>query len=591
MPDEIIEKVIQNSDIVEIISEFVSLKQSGRNFMGICPFHGDKGPSLSVSREKQLFHCFGCGASGNVIGFLMKIRNIDFLDALKILAERSGVKIEYDLKDPKALKEETIKDKIYQINIEAARFFFANLKNNKKALAYLKNREINEKTIKKFGLGYSEPDWNALQKYMKSKGYSDDLLFKAGLLSKKNENYYDKFRDRLMFPVFDIKGRVIGFGGRVFDDSKPKYLNSPETPVFTKGTNLYGLNFTLKTGIPEYIIIVEGYMDCISLHQWGINNAVASLGTALTTEQAKLLKRYSKKIYICYDSDVAGKMATLRGLDTLSNVGCEVKVVNIDNGKDPDEYIKLFGVASFLKLIDEAMPILDYKISMAKAGKNLKEAKDKSKFVSEVADILSNVNDEITIQAYASKIYDQTGINLNAILGEVVKNKKFNANRENNKMDIRYNNTSGNIYNIEPGYKKAERWLIKFSLINDNFFEYIKSNLQPSEFVSESYRGTYEYIINCKEKNEEIDINSYLTKLNNQDDISDISLILLDEKYDNGGLETIDDFIKTIKRYNLENKINEITLTIKECEKNNEIVKSAALSQELVTLKKELNRL
>jgi DNA primase len=394
-----------------------------------------------------------------------------------------------------------------------------------------------------------------------------------------------------MFPVYDIKTKIIGFGGRVLDNSKPKYLNSPETPVFFKGTNLYGLNFVIKSGLPEYIIVVEGYMDCISLHQHGVTNTVASLGTALTLEQAKLLKRYCKNIFICYDSDAAGQSATLRGLDILAQVGCEVKIITIPSGKDPDEFIKNFGVDEFKKLIDIALPVSEYRIQMTRNGKNLKDAKQKSIFVNESAKILSSLENEIEIQAYASKISDETGIDIKTILDEIKKIKRTKNPNQNNKTNNRNNNTSGNIYNLEPAYKKAEKWLLQMALTNNDYFKYIKNKIDLDDFITQSLKRAAEFIFKVLDHGEVVVPAELLIKFTEQQDITDISsLFEISEKIDDP-IKLIDDCIKTISKYNIENKINELTIKIKNHEEKNEVVESAILSQELIKLQKQLNLL
>jgi DNA primase len=590
IPEQTIERIIESNDIVDVISEYVALKRSGKGYMGVCPFHNDKGPSMSVSQDKQLFHCFGCGASGNVLGFIMRIRNMDFIDALKYLGDRAGIQIEYKEEDPSAKRENIVKDKIFQINIEAARFFFKNLPQNADAYNYLKGRGIDEKIIKKFGLGYSPNDWHALLNFLKSKGYDENLIFKSGLILKGNKGYYDRFRNRIMFPVFDIKGRVVGFGGRVMDDSKPKYLNSPETPVFVKGTNLYGLNFVIKSGLPDSIIIVEGYMDCIALHQHGINNAVASLGTALTVEQAKLLKRYSKNIFVCYDSDEAGKAATLRGLDILTQLGCDVRVITIPKGKDPDEFIKLNGVDEFKALVENALPVLEYKLKRAREGINFKDPAQKAKFVSATAKILSETENEIQIQTYSSKIYDETGVDVKSILDEVKKIKEQKQNKENNKWNNR-NNINGNIYNAEPAYKKAEKQLLRLCLMNDDYFKFIKNKISIDDFISDVYKTTAAFVFEKLEYGEDVKPNDILVNFHNENDINDVSQIFHSEELHEDVYKLIDDYVRTIKRFNLESKINEITVAIKRYEDNNEFEKSADLIQNLIGLQKQLDLL
>lgn len=591
IPQNIIEKIVERSDIVDIVSEFVPLRKSGRNYMGVCPFHNDKGPSLSVSQDKQLFHCFGCGASGNVIGFIMRIKNIEYLDAIAYLADRANVSIEFSDNDRKTDEENKMRDEIFKANIEAARLYFNNLKKNKRAYEYLKKRNVDDTIILKFGIGYSIESYNFIYNNLKNKGFNDEILLKAGLIIKGQKGYYDRFRNRIMFPVIDIKGRIIGFGGRVLDDSKPKYLNSPETPVFKKGTNLYGLNIAAKQTSIENIIIVEGYMDCISLHQYGINNAVASLGTSLTAEQAKLLKRYSKDIFICYDADTAGQAATLRGLQILESAGCDVKIIEIPKGKDPDEFVKNYGAEEFKNLMKNALPVLEYRIQKAKNGKDLKDIKQKSLFINEVANILSEVDNAIDVQLFAAKVFDETGIAVESILEQIKKLKNKKSNNENNKNNRRDNIVNGNIYNAEPAYKKAEKLILNLCLKDSELFRFISKRIKPDEFITDEYKISAEYIFEKCSKEEKIDANELLLKFENNDDISNISSIFIEYEFNEDLFKLSEDLIKTIRRYKIESMINDLNADIKKYEEANDIEKSAALFQELIKLRKQLNLL
>ena len=588
IPEETIEKIIQSNNIVDVISEFVPLKKTGHNYMGVCPFHNDKGPSLSVSMEKGVYHCFGCGASGNVITFIMKIRNLEYIDAVRYLADRVGITI-YDEESVsnENSKEIKLKEKLYKINIDAARFFYSNLFRNKEPYNYLVNRKIDESIIKRFGLGYSLNEWDSLYSYLKKIGYEDELIFISGLVLKsKNNTYYDRFRNRIMFPVFDNKGRIIGFGGRVLDNSKPKYLNSPETPVFHKGTNLYGLNFAVKSGLPGYLIMVEGYMDLISLHQFGITNSVASLGTALTNDQAKLIKRYCKDVFICYDADAAGKAATLRGIEILEENALNVKIVSIPKGKDPDEFLKTFGRVEFDKLIQNSTGSIEYRILKAKDGKNLKDIHEKSQFVKEAATILSKLKNEIDIQIYVSHIYDQTGIDSQAILDEI---KKIKRTTNNDKLN--YKDNSRNPFEIEPGYKKAERNILRYLVSDIRLYDFIKNKITPNEFITESYKIASDEIFKSLEKGEIPSAQSILAKFENEEDIKDVANIFQNIQVNDNSYRFLDDYIKTIKKYNIELILNDLNIKIKRCEENNQIEESTALTQKLIGLTKQLKML
>ncbi|SEF73952.1 DNA primase [Caloramator fervidus] len=576
IPEQVIDMIIQKNDIVEVISEYVSLKRVGKGYMGVCPFHNDKGPSLSVSPDKQLFHCFGCGAAGNVVGFIMRIRNLEFIDAIKYLADRVNIPL-----DANSYKNSEV-EKIYEINILAARYFYSNLQQNGDKVKYLLDRGLDIKTIKRFGLGYSLNSYTSLLDYLKKKGYNEDLLLKAGLVLKGGKGYYDRFRNRIMFPVFDYKGRVIGFGGRVLDDSKPKYLNSPETPVFKKGTNLYGLNFVLKNGVPNDLIIVEGYMDCIKLHQHGVINTVASLGTALTKEQAKLIKRYCNNVYLCYDSDAAGKAATLRGIEVLHSEGLDIKIINIPKGKDPDEFINDYGVEEFKKLIQDALPAIEHLIMAAKSNKNLDNPRDRVMFIKEVVDILRILNDEVEVQAYAAKAYELTGIAPHVILEQLNIARKMKNNNWNNSQYKRNNIIGGNIF-IEPGYKKAERTLLMFCLKDEDIKQYIMQKINPDEFITPSYKKVAQLIYSG-----EREINSILSKFEEKNDIQDVAKIFVDEEIEEVSFEFINGLIKTIKKYDLEKKIEDIKLQIKRLEKTDNFSEIIYLTKHLEDLKRQL---
>ncbi|MCX7904108.1 MAG: DNA primase [Caloramator sp.] len=580
IPEQVIENILQKNDIVDVISEYVSLKRVGKNFMGVCPFHNDKGPSLSVSPDKQLFHCFGCGAAGNVVGFIMKIRNIDYIDAIKFLADRVNIPLETSSYGDNEV------EKIYEINIQAARFYYSNLKQNSDKIKYLLNRGLDLKTVQRFGLGYSLDSYDALLNFLKKRGYDEKLLLKAGLVSQKDNKIYDRFRNRIMFPVFDHKGRVIGFGGRVLDDSKPKYLNSPETPVFKKGTNLYALNFVLKKGMPDELILVEGYMDCIKLHQHGIENTVATLGTALTKEQARLIKRYCNTVYLCYDSDAAGRTATLRGIEVLHSEGLNVKIINIPRGKDPDEFINTFGVDEFKRLVEKSLPAIEHLIFASKENKNFDDPRDRSNFIKEVIDILKILNSEVEIHSYAAKIYELTGISLQVILDQLNKAKNIKSNNWNNNYVNRNNNIGGNNF-IEPGYKKAERKLLMLILKNDDIKEYIIQRINKEDFITPSYKKAAMLITERGLK----EFNDIVKHFEEQNEIQDVALIFAEEDLTTLDLETIEGFIKTLKRTNLERQIENIKLKIKEKEKSDGYDELLYLTKKLEELKKQLSLL
>ncbi|MCI5726416.1 MAG: DNA primase [Clostridium sp.] len=581
--EDVIERIKNENDIVDVISESVRLKRSGRNYMGLCPFHNEKSPSFSVSQDKQIYKCFSCNEAGNVITFVMKQKNKNFIEAIKYLAERARIPLEIGKGESSQITKK--RELLYKINKEAGRFFFSNLTKIKKAKEYFLNRGIDENTIKKFGLGYSLDMWQGLIDHLLSKGYKySDLLDDGLILKGKNENnYYDRFRNRVMFPVFDKEGRVIGFGGRVLDDSKPKYLNSPETLIFHKGTNLYGLNFALKNKIEDRtIIIVEGYMDCVSLHQYGITNSVASLGTALTEQQARLLKRYADTIIISYDADVAGQNATQRGIDILTEAGFQVKILTIPEAKDPDEFLRVNGREAFLSLVKSAIPIIEYRLNRAADGLNLKNNNQLIEYGRRASIILSQV-DAIEKDVYIKKISENTGIREQSLYDMLSKEK--------NKKDEKYVNnmeeTSTKLY-VEPAYIKAEKLLLKL-MLNDEYYENVIKQASEEDFTLKEYKKIFNLIINARDEK----VSDFITHIESRCDDVDSSSALVEiselniVEADNINI-LIFDCIKKIRMSKLELSIEELKKEQKELERKGMVEESIQLLGELSKINKEL---
>ncbi len=430
--EELIEEIRSSNDIVDVISQYVILKRSGRNFFGLCPFHKEKSPSFSVSPEKQIFHCFGCGAGGNVIHFISKIENLNFKETIELLAERSNIQLP-TLNNYEDDRKAKLKAKVYEINEETAKFYHENLykPTAKQAQEYIKKRKLDNKTLKAFLIGYSG-NFDELYRYLKTKGFQDEEILASSLVNKNdNGTYVDRFRKRLMFPILDVRGKVIAFGGRVLDDSKPKYINSPENIVYSKGRQLFGLNVA-KKGDTKRLIIVEGYMDAISLYQRGITNVVASLGTALTEQQGRLLRKSCEQVIIGYDADAAGQAAIMRGLEILKNMGCDIRILQIYGAKDPDEFVIKYGPERFLKCVDASISLVEFKVKVLKQGLDLNHTNDKIKFLNQIAKILSDVENNIEKEIYIEKIATEYGISKEAIYAEV--NKLIYAKNKDNKM-------------------------------------------------------------------------------------------------------------------------------------------------------------
>lgn len=432
IPQETIDEIATRLDIVEIINEYVPLKKQGRNLQGLCPFHHEKTPSFSVSPEKQMFHCFGCGAGGNIFTFIMQREGLTFPEAVEKLALRAGVTLNRQEIDPVQQKLLEKRERLYRINEAAARFFQKNLFSSgvqgKKALDYLKIRAFNPEIIEKFQLGLAPSQWDGLIKFFEKRGVKVQELVELGLAlpNKQGTSYYDRFRNRIMFPIWDNVGRVIAFGGRVLDDSLPKYLNSPDTPLFNKSQNLYGIHLA-KNNIrnEDLALIVEGYMDVIACHQHGVNNAVASLGTAFTREQAKLLMRHTYQIAIIYDGDTAGSKATLRGLDILSQLGCDVKVVSLPQGEDPDDYLRTKGPKKLRELITQSQGLIEYKLTKSMENVNANTIIGKTKVVQGIVPDLLEIKSPLVRSEAIKIVSDKIGITEANILTEL---RKFNRN-------------------------------------------------------------------------------------------------------------------------------------------------------------------
>ncbi|MDY2959658.1 MAG: DNA primase [Hornefia sp.] len=425
-----IENLKNQIDIVDVIGQVVQLKRAGSNHKGICPFHNEKTPSFVVSEQKQYFTCFGCGASGDVIEFVKRYYNMDFSEACEKIADEYGITLEknggYDNRN-----------EYYEINRLAAQFFYDSFtKKANKGYSYMKSRGISSSILKKFGIGYADKEWDSLYRHLKSKGIEEKKMQELGLISNSKGKYYDRFRNRVMFPIINTSGKVIGFGGRAIDDGdEPKYLNSPESGIFQKKNNLYGLNISRQAaGKQGKIILVEGYMDVISLFQSGIENVAASLGTALTENQAKLLNRYVKEVVLSYDSDSAGRKAALRGIEILRNENSKVKVLHVTDGKDPDDYVKKNGKKAFLNLVDGALPYGDYKLQSAMLGYDLSSDEDRLEYLQKAVTIISKMS-PLEQEIYTKKISEELGIARSALDRELYRKTKPTEHKVNKRKE------------------------------------------------------------------------------------------------------------------------------------------------------------
>ena len=484
-PDEIIEEVRNQNDIVDVISEYVKLQKKGANYFGLCPFHNEKSPSFSVSPGKQMYYCFGCGEGGNVISFVMKYENYSFIEAVQMLASRAGIELPQVTRSKEEKENADKRSQILTINTLAAKFYYYMLKSEKGALAYhyLRGRELSDNTITGFGLGYSDKYSDSLYKYMKSKGYKDDILKETGLFTFEEKGVHDKFWNRVMFPIMDVNNKVIAFGGRVMGDGKPKYLNSPETKVFDKSRNLYGLNIA-RTSRKDYLLICEGYMDVISLHQAGFNNAVAALGTSFTSGHASLIKRYAKEVVLTFDSDGAGIKAALRAIPILREAGLSIKVLSMKPYKDPDEFIKALGPEAYEERIEKATNYFIFQVGTLMNEYNLDDPSEKTEFHNKVADMLLEFEDEIERNNYLESVCRTFNIPLDG-LRQLVKKKGLNyigKKQREEKETIKSGNKEK-----EEAVVLAQQILLTWLIEEKNIFESVSKYVSPSDFSYDFY--------------------------------------------------------------------------------------------------------
>ena len=503
--DDIIEEVRSKNDIVDVVSQYVKLTKKGSSYFGLCPFHNEKTPSFSVTPGKQMYYCFGCGAGGNVFNFIMEYENYTFGEALKHLADRAGVelpKIEYSKEVRQKAQE---KAELLEINKQAAQYFYYQLRTDKgyRGYEYLKDRGLSDETMRKFGLGYSDKFSDGLYRFLKSKGYSDERLRESGLFNvDERHGMYDKFWNRVIFPIMDVNNRVIGFGGRVMGDAKPKYLNSPETKIFDKSRNLYGLNIA-RTARRNYLILCEGYMDVIAMHQAGFNNAVASLGTALTSGHASLLKRYTQEVLLLYDSDEAGIRAALRGIPILREAGVNSRVVSLKPYKDPDEFIKNMGPEAFEKRLDEAKDSFLFRVSVAEDEFPMDEPQGQNRFFERCAEMLLELKDELERNLYIDavvKIYrGRYGIS-----SEDLRKRVNTLALKGTPAEHRIQPKSGTSEKkkresaSDTSQKLMLTWLVTYPGIFDKVAQY----LTPEDFVVPLYREVAQMLFQQRQEGE-----------------------------------------------------------------------------------------
>ncbi|MFV1951398.1 MAG: DNA primase [Nitrospinota bacterium] len=581
--DRLIEEVRVACDIVEIISDHLPLKKSGKNFKGLCPFHSEKTPSFVVSPEKQIFHCFGCGAGGNVYQFLMKSEGISFVDAVSHLAERQGIPI------PKKSGDSGENDKrkrLYEINKLAADYFHKRLlesSEGEKARGYLKKRDIDGNTINRFLLGYAPLSWDHLLRYFVKKGVPPALLEKVGLIiaKERRDGYYDRFRDRIIFPIFNTQGMVIGFGGRIIDGSDqkgPKYLNSPETAIYKKGSNLYGLNLAKDIIRKEgSALIVEGYVDLIALYRHGIENVVSVSGTALTGRQVLLLRRYTDKAVIVFDADSAGRSAAEKGYDLLLERGMKVKIIALPGGSDPDSFIRKWGRDDFLKRIQNAVSFIEYMIERIAEEMNLSSLEGQVDGVNRILPFLSRIPNSVERDSYMSTIEEKMGISSNALLMELRKASL----RQRKGVDLSY---------VPEKVKKvvAEQSLIQLMLMDNTNIGRIREYVSKENFEDHDLGQIASVLFDLLDKNEEISPRKVIDLLLETHQKEIVSRLVIDHiEYDNVD-KAVDDCIKAVKRRDIRCEISTIKQQRKEAIEMGRLEEYRILQERYIQLRQEM---
>ena len=587
--DEIIEEVRQNNDVVDIISQYVHLTRKGRNYFGLCPFHSEKSPSFSVSPDRQIFHCFGCGVGGNVYTFLMKIEGITFKESLEQLAERANIQLPTYENSADAAKDE-LKEKVYKVNEFTAEFYHQNLYKPVARIGqeYVKKRKMNRETLEAYRIGFSGK-FDELYKALKAQGFGEKEILESGLVNKNaNGTYIDRYRERLMFPICDARGKVIAFGGRILDDSKikdpkfpqPKYINSPENVVYSKGRHLFGLNVAKKESAKK-LLIVEGYMDVISLHQRGITNVVGALGAALTEQQGWLLRKSTEQVILGFDADGAGQTAIERSMKILQKMGCDMRVLQIEGAKDPDEYIVKFGEGRFRLAMDNAISLVEFTVKNLKKDLNLDNTSDKIKFLNEIAKILSKVENTMEREIYIEKIAKGYNISKEAIYAEVNKliyaGNKTDKVLQSNTKEVKRVEIEIKDDIIDEDLQRRENTIIAILLENNNnIFQKIKEKIKPEDFRSEINKKIAKELYNELEK-EDCNINKLIDTFDETMQ-SHITMLMATDFEIEDVDKAVEDILTKYEKERLENRKREI---LKQLEIEQDAQKKTQLGKEL----------
>lgn len=578
--EELIQSVIEANDIVDVASGYMTLKRVGNSFKGKCPFHNEKTASFTVSREKQLYHCFGCGAGGNVITFIMEMEKLPFMDALKFLAARANIILPEKQNQQEDHQAYEKKKRLYELHREAANYYYKILKTNKPARDYLMKRGISQETIREFGLGYASEEWTRLTEFLSSKGFSIEELLDSGLvLASESKRHYDRFRSRIMFPIVNPRGQIVGFGGRlmVTDQNGPKYLNSPETSIFSKSYELYNLNHCKNYMETGRLLIVEGYMDVISLYQKGIKNTVAALGTAFTPFHGKILERYANEVIIAFDGDSAGKSATEKAMNILKKTSLNVKILNLPTNEDPDSFVQKYGQQGFEESVAKALTIIEYELELLKSLNDLSQTDGRLRYGNEAIKILRQLETLVEIDYYSKMVAGETGINQEVIRREVMRSKT----RADNPAQVIKPSRSGVItQKIPKAYQKAQELAIRYCLKRPEII-----NTFPIDYLTDPfYKDLLLTISETQQTGIRIEVNQIMSHFDDSEDVKRIVEFMMNE--DEVSRSDYHDALEIMNRFYNEAQLDRLSEQIKRESANGNDDEVARLTNQLIEIKK-----
>ncbi|TYC86010.1 DNA primase [Acetobacterium wieringae] len=578
--EELIQSVIDANDIVDVTSGYMTLKRVGNSFKGKCPFHNEKTASFTVSREKQLYHCFGCGAGGNVITFIMEMEKLPFMDALKFLATRANMVLPEKQNQQEDHQAYEKKKRLYELHRQAANYYYKILKKNPSAREYLRQRRISQETIREFGLGYASEDWGRLTDFLAASGFSQEEMLASGLvLSSEKNRHYDRFRSRIMFPIVNPRGQIVGFGGRlmVTGQNGPKYLNSPETPIFSKSYELYNLNHCKNFLDDGQIVIVEGYMDVISLYEKGIKNTVAALGTAFTPFHGKILERYANEVIIAFDGDSAGKSATEKAMNILKKTNLNVKILNLPSNEDPDSFVQKFGQQGFLDAVTKALTIVEYELGLLKKHNDLSQTDGRLRYGNEAINVLKQLETSLEVDYYSKMVAGETGINQEVIRREVMRSKK----RPDNPVQLV--ESTHNVVTpqkIPRAYQNAQEVVIRYCLKNPEIIDDV-----PIDFLTDSfYQELISVLLEKRKTGSRIEVNQIMSHFEDSKEVKKLVEFMMNE--DEVSRSDYHDALEIMNRFYNEAQLDRLSEQIKRESTTGNDDEVARLTNQLIEIKK-----